>query len=159
MFDLRHLEVSAVIDFDEITGDEYVAPLSVHNLRLDDLSSSPETLTSAIENHLAGLLDRYHVEPDTSDPETLTFKVVDPDNTDLYRAEITLHSRSLEPRINCEQWGLTDIAHHLNIATVTVRSYLSRDQMPTPDGYIAGSPWWDADRIRDWERPRSRNRH
>src|SRR5699024_5359978 len=24
------------------------------------------------------------------------------------------------------------------------------------DGHVAGSPWWNADRIRDWRRPRHR---
>lgn len=156
MFDLRNLEVSAIIDFTEIAGEHHLDPLNIHHLRLEDLSSSPETLTQAIEAHLSDTLDTCHVAPDTSDPEALTFKITDHDNTALYQANITLHSRSLEPRINCEQWGISDIAHHLGVAAVTVRAYLSRDQMPDPDGYIAGSPWWDADRIRDWERPRSR---
>lgn len=158
MFDLGSLEVSAIIDFAEVTAEDFIDPLRVHHLRLDDLQSSPDTLLRSIESHLTDHLDDFHVAPDTSDPTSLTFKIVGPDNDTLYRAAITLRSRSLEPRIDCEQWGLSDIAHHLEVAAVTVRAYLSRDQMPKPDGHIAGSPWWDADRIRDWERPRSRRR-
>lgn len=156
MFDLRNLEVSAVIDFAEVTGDHPVAPLSVHELRLEDLTTGPETLAHAIENHLSDLLETYHVIPDTSDPESLSYTVLGPDNSTLYRAGITVRSRGLEPRVTCEQWGIADIASHLRVAAVTVRAYLSRNQMPDPDGHIAGSPWWDADRIRDWERPRAR---
>ena len=158
MFDLGSLEVSAVIDFSEVTAEDAVDPLQVHYLRLDDLQSSPETLLRSIESHLNDFLSAFHVAPDTSDPAALSFRIVGPSNDTLYRAAITLRSRSLEPRIDCEQWGISDIAHHLGVAAVTVRAYLSRDQMPEPDGHIAGSPWWDADRIRDWERPRSRMR-
>lgn len=156
MFDLGSLEVSAVIDFAEAAAENPVEPLHVHYLRLDDLQSSPDTLLNAIESHLADEIDTYQVAPDTSDPSSLTFSIVGPSNDTLYRASITLRSRSLEPRIDCEQWGISDIAHHLDVAAVTVRAYLSRGQMPEPDGHIAGSPWWDAERIRDWERPRSR---
>lgn len=158
MFDLGSLEVSAIIDFAEATAEDFVDPLQVHHLRLDDLQSSPDTLLRSIESHLADRLNDFHVTPDTSDPTSLTFRIVGPTNDTLYRAAITLRSRSLEPRIDCEQWGISDIAHHLEVAAVTVRAYLSRGQMPEPDGQIAGSPWWDADRIRDWERPRSRVR-
>lgn len=156
MFDLRKLEVSALIAFREVEGQEPLGDLCVHHLRLDDLTSSPDTLTRPIETHVADRLDTFRVVPDTSDPEALTFRVLGPAGDDLYQADITLQSRSLEPRIDCEQWGITDISDHLGVATVTVRSYLSRDQMPEPDGHIAGSPWWDADRIRDWRQPRPR---
>lgn len=158
MFDFSDLEVSVLIDFAELDGQGPVDRLSVHYLRLAEITSSPETLTRAIEKHLADYLETYYVVPDTSDPEALTFRVLGEDNTDLYRAGITLASRSLEPKVDCEQWGLSDISSHLGVAAVTVRAYLSRDQMPEPDGYIAGSPWWEADRIRAWERPRSRSR-
>lgn len=158
MFDLGSLEVSAVIDFAEVAADDAVDSLQVHYLRLDDLQSSPDTLLRSIESHLADLLPDFHVAPDTSDPTSLTFRIVGPTNDTLYRAAISLRSRSLEPRVDCEQWGISDVAHHLEVAAVTVRAYLSRGQMPEPDGHIAGSPWWDADRIRDWERPRSRGR-
>lgn len=156
MFDLRNLEVSAVIDFSEVTGEHFVAPLTVHELRLEDLTTGPETLSHAIDSHLGDVLETYHVIPDTSDPEALTYIVLGPDNSTLYRAGITIRSRSLEPRVTCDQWGITDIASHLSVAPVTVRAYLSRGQMPDPDGHIAGSPWWDADRIRDWDRPNAR---
>lgn len=158
MFDLGNLEVSVIIDFAEVVADEAVEPLHVHYLRLDDLQSSPDTLLRSIESHLAAFLPDFHVTPDTSDPSALSFRIVGPSNDTLYRAAITLRSRSLEPRVDCEQWGISDIAHHLGVAAVTVRAYLSRGQMPGPDGHIAGSPWWDAERIRDWERPRSRSR-
>lgn len=158
MFDLRNLEVTATIDFSELAGEEPVEQLSVHYLRLDDLMSSADTLTRAIERHLADFLESYHVVADPSDPETLTFRILGPDNDDLYRANITLSSRSEEPLIDCEQWGITDIASHLGVAAVTVRAYLSRGQMPAPDGHISNLPWWDADRIRAWERPRARKK-
>lgn len=158
MFDLGSLEVSAVIDFAEVAAEDAVEPLQIHYLRLDDLQTSPDALLRPIESHLSDLLDDFHVAPDTSDPTSLSFNIVGPANDSLYRASITLQSRCLEPRIDCEQWGITDIAHHLEVASVTVRAYLSRGQMPEPDGHIAGSPWWNADRIRSWERPRSRGR-
>lgn len=156
MFDLRNLEVTAVVDFAEVTGVHAVDPLSVHKLRLEDLSTGPETLAHAIEAHLADVLETYHVIPDTSDPESLGYTVLGPDNSTLYRANLTLRSRSLEPTVVCDQWGISDISSHLGVAAVTVRAYLSRGQMPQPDGHIAGSPWWNADRIRGWERPHAR---
>lgn len=160
MFDLRNLEVSAIIEFTQAAAEQPVDPLTVHYLHLDELTTNPEELTGAIDSHLADVLtDTFQVAPDTSDPETLAFRVVGVDNTDLYRASVSLQSRSLEPRVDCEQWGITDVAEHIGVAAVTVRAYLSRDRMPAPDGHIAGSPWWDADRIRDWERPNARGRH
>jgi len=156
MFDLGRLEVTATINFAEVAAEDPVAPLQVHYLRLGDLQASPDALQHAIETHLADQPNPHRVVPDTSDPDSLSFAVVGPDGDALYRASITLQSRCLEPRIDCEQWGITDIADHLGVATVTVRAYLSRDQMPEPDGHVAGSPWWNADRIRDWRRPRHR---
>lgn len=158
MFDLRNLEVTATIDFTERAAEEPIDPLSVHYLRLDDLMSSADALTRAIERHLGELIDSFHVVPDPSDPETLIFRILGPENTDLYHAGISLSSRCEEPLIDCEQWGISEVASHLGVAAVTVRSYLSRHQMPAPDGHISNLPWWDADRIRAWDRPRARSR-
>lgn len=148
MFGLHNIEVTALVAF---TGDENIPELGIHYLNLAELTRDPTTITGAIENHLAEHTgDSPTVTVDTSDPETVTYTAPG------YRISVDLHSHGLEPKITCEQWGIKDVADYLSAKPATVRGYLSRNQMPDPDGFIAGSPWWDADRIRSWERPRKR---
>lgn len=52
-----------------------------------------------------------------------------------------------------QQWGVAEVAAHWNVQPVTVRSYLSRGQMPAPDGRIGTTPWWHPATITGWKRP------
>lgn len=158
MMNIDHLEVTALIEFAPLSRDaDPLDSLSIHQLRLSTLSEEPETLTYAIENHLAEHLDTYTLAPDESD-ESISFTIYGSDQAPIYAADVSLHSRSLEPAVACEQWGIGDVADHLGIAAVTIRAYNNRSKMPAPDGHIAGSPWWNADRIRAWKNIPSKGR-
>lgn len=160
MFDLGNLEVTVVISLDALTRTAPTLPHAyMHQVRLSSLSEDPESLTYTVENHLAEHLpdEQLTLTPDRTDSgDGPTFTVTGADGVPWYAVGITLASRSLEPAVSCEQWGIKDIAAFLSITPVAVRAYLSRGKMPTPDGYISGSPWWNADRIREWPRPGAR---
>jgi predicted DNA-binding transcriptional regulator AlpA len=57
-----------------------------------------------------------------------------------------------EPKLEPEPelWDIARVARFLGVAESTVRSYLSRSQMPRPDLTLGGSPVWRADTIRQW---------
>ena len=48
------------------------------------------------------------------------------------------------------RWGVIDVARYLGVASVTVRAYASRGQMPPPDGRIGQTPWWWSPVIKTW---------
>jgi len=52
-----------------------------------------------------------------------------------------------------EQWTIREVAAHLEVAAGTVRGYLSREQMPKPDGRLGRTPWWWRSTIEGWARP------
>lgn len=56
-------------------------------------------------------------------------------------------------------WRIRDVAAYFGIAESTVRGYLSRDQMPAPDGRDQYGPWWHEPSITSWHRPGPGNRH
>lgn len=155
MFDMRHLEVSVVIALVPLTQDApALPPVALHQVRLETLQEAPEEITYAVENHLAEHVAAICTLVPDEDPDGgPSFTVMGPDGAPFYAVGITLHSRSLEPAISCEQWGVQDIAKHWSVSQVTIRSYLSRGKMPLADGYISGSPWWNADTIRACIRP------
>lgn len=50
-----------------------------------------------------------------------------------------------------QRWGAKAVARELGVKPTTVRSWLSRGQMPDPDGRDdAGRAWWLPDTIRQW---------
>jgi len=49
-----------------------------------------------------------------------------------------------------EQWSVAEVAAHLGVTPSTVTAYLSRGQMPQPDGRVGRSPWWHPETIRAW---------
>lgn len=51
------------------------------------------------------------------------------------------------------QWGTRAVATYLGVKHATVRSYLSRGQMPPPDGRIDDKPWWFEETITNWRQP------
>lgn len=48
------------------------------------------------------------------------------------------------------QWDVAAVAAELGVKPATVRAYMARGQMPTPDGRIGGSPWWFEETIIEW---------
>lgn len=40
-----------------------------------------------------------------------------------------------------------EIARRCHVAPVTARMWMTRNQLPTPDGYIGRSPWWHWQRV------------
>ena len=60
-----------------------------------------------------------------------------------------------------EKWELKDVAAvaaYLGVAPSTVRSYLSRRQMPPADYTLSGAPVWRAATIRNWHQQRPSQR-
>jgi len=53
-------------------------------------------------------------------------------------------------------WGVRQVAKFLGVQDSTVRSWVSRQRMPDPDGHVGRTPVWRAETIRTWaaQRPR-----
>lgn len=45
---------------------------------------------------------------------------------------------------------IATLADATGLAPVTIRAYLSRGQMPAPDGYLSRTPYWNHDTIQEW---------
>lgn len=53
-----------------------------------------------------------------------------------------------------ELWDVAAVAAYLGVAPSTVRSHLSRRQMPPAEYTLSGVPVWRAETIREWHRQR-----
>jgi predicted DNA-binding transcriptional regulator AlpA len=53
-------------------------------------------------------------------------------------------------------WGVRQVAKFLGVQETTVRSWVSRQRMPEPDGHVGRTPVWRAETIRGWARNRPR---
>ncbi|WP_216843816.1 helix-turn-helix transcriptional regulator [Phytoactinopolyspora alkaliphila] len=53
-----------------------------------------------------------------------------------------------------ELWDTRTVAEYLGVARSTVRTYVSRGEMPPPDMRLAGGSVWHADTIRAWHKNR-----
>jgi len=45
---------------------------------------------------------------------------------------------------------IRDVARYTDRKESTIRAYLSRGQMPPPDGRTGRTPWWHPETIRAW---------
>jgi predicted DNA-binding transcriptional regulator AlpA len=52
--------------------------------------------------------------------------------------------------------GVRQVAKFLGVQEATVRSWVSRQRMPEPDGHVGRTPVWRGDTVREWARNRPR---
>lgn len=53
-------------------------------------------------------------------------------------------------------WTSEDVATYLGVLPSTVRSYVTRDQMPKPDRHMGRIRLWKPDTIKSWHQARPR---
>ena len=72
----------------------------------------------------------------------------------VQRNAVSYASRSVAE----ELWDVAAVAEYLGVTPSTVRSYLSRRQMPPADYTLSGAPVWRATTIRSWHKERPSQR-
>ncbi|QDP95157.1 MerR family DNA-binding transcriptional regulator [Microlunatus elymi] len=55
-------------------------------------------------------------------------------------------------------WTTEDVANALGVSASTIRAYLARSQMPTPDRTMGNMRLWRPETIQEWHASRPRKR-